>query len=238
MADSTPVTNEQLAGVIVVALVNAGLVVAERYLDAVTVAVREIDAQAAIAAEAPVADAADAAADETDDSDLDGRQLDLPATFTVVPYESRLFCECCGFPTLDVSLQDGIGPSFESAGRACGLCDWENPPLTADGAPAEDHVATMERNSGISLGRARANFARYLSMYDPSRLEPWMIGPPSQALLDCKAALRNAYVLLLAARPRERRNLWHTVRQCEQALTAREEADREAADDSAEDSEE
>ena len=89
-----------------------------------------------------------------------------------------MFCECCGYPTLGVPLGQ-YELEFDSAQRACPLCEWENPRLTAAGTAVPDGESAEERNDGRSLAEARASFARNLSMYDPAHLEPWMLGPPS-----------------------------------------------------------
>ncbi|MGX1199098.1 CPCC family cysteine-rich protein [Parvibaculum sp. MBR-TMA-1.3b-4.2] len=64
-------------------------------------------------------------------------------------------CPCCGYPTLE-----------ERGGYdICGLCNWED-----DGQddPHADEVWGGP-NGGYSLTEARANFRRYLIMYDPSK---------------------------------------------------------------------
>ena len=149
-----------------------------------------------------------------------------PRLLTVEPYDSRMFCECCGYPTLLVPLGQ-YELEFDSARSACLLCEWESPRLTEAGVPIPDGPNAEERNDGHSLAEARANFARHLSMYDPAKLEPWMLGPPSAGVIQCKRALRDAYDALLAAPDSSRGDSWTTVRACEDALAAQLAADRD-----------
>jgi hypothetical protein len=87
---------------------------------------------------------------------------------TVDPHDSRVFCECCGYPTLRVPLGD-IELEFDFAQRACPLCEWESPRLTEAGAPVPNGPSAEERNDGHSLAEARASLANHLSMYDPAK---------------------------------------------------------------------
>jgi hypothetical protein len=57
-----------------------------------------------------------------------------PRVLTVDPHDSRVFCECCGYPTLRVPLVE-IELEFDIAQRACPLCEWESPRLTEAGVP-------------------------------------------------------------------------------------------------------
>lgn len=150
-----------------------------------------------------------------------------PRLLTVEPHDSRMFCECCGYPTLRVPLvQDEL--EFDFAQRVCPLCEWESPRLTEAGVPVPDSPSAEERNDGRSLAEARASFARHLSMYDPAKLEPWMLGPPSPEVIQKKGALREAYDALLAAPDSSLWDSWSTVRACEDALAAQVAADRDA----------
>jgi len=103
--------------------------------------------------------------------------------------------------------------------------------LTAQGEAATVDSGP-ERNSGISLAEARANFERYLSMYDPEKLEPWMLGPPSAELLMRKRAFRDSCAALLSVSGRERWDAFGLARACESALEAQADADRERLDGS------
>jgi len=150
-----------------------------------------------------------------------------PGLLTVDPHDSRVFCECCGYPTLRVPLVE-IELEFDIAQRACPLCEWESPRLTEAGLPVPEGTSAEERNDGHSLAEARANFARHLSMYDPAKLEPWMLGPPSAKVTQRKRALRDAYDALLATPASSRWDSWTAVRACEDALAAQIAADQDA----------
>jgi len=65
-------------------------------------------------------------------------------------------------------------------------------------------------------------------MYDPAKLEPWMLGPPSAEVTQRKRALRDAYDALLAAPASSRWDSWTAVRACEDALAAQIAADQDA----------
>jgi hypothetical protein len=152
-----------------------------------------------------------------------------PRLLTVEPYDSRMFCECCGYPTLHVPLaQHELELDFGQ--RACLLCEWENPRLTEAGVPVPNGQSAEERNDGRSLAEARASFGRHLSMYDPAKLEPWMLAPPSPEVVQRKAALRDAYDALLAAPDSARWDSWSTVRACEDDLAAQIAADHDDGD--------
>lgn len=111
----------------------------------------------------------------------------------------------------------------------CPLCDWENTPLTEDGADDPDGPPSEEINDGISIGEARANFARYLSMYDPAKLEPWMLGPPTAEVLALKEALRDAYTALISAPKGKQWEPLNLVKDCESALESQIAAERDKA---------
>jgi hypothetical protein len=152
-----------------------------------------------------------------------------PRLLTVEPYDSRMFCECCGYPTLRVPIaQHAL--EFDFAQRACPLCEWEIPRLTEAGLPVPNGQSAEERNDGRSLAEARASFGRHLSMYDPSKLEPWMLGPPSAEVIRRKGTLRKAYDALLASPDSARWDSWSTVRACEDALAAQIAGDHDDGD--------
>jgi hypothetical protein len=108
----------------------------------------------------------------------------------------------------------------------CPLCEWENTPLTADGAEDRSTARSEDINSGISIAMARTNFGRYLSMYDPAKPEPWMLGPPSRDVLRLKRTLHNAYKSLLAAPEHDRHAPLNIVKDCERALAIQIDAER------------
>lgn len=118
---------------------------------------------------------------------------------------------------------------LEDSRLVCPLCDWENTPLTADGAEDPTALPSQERNDGISIAEARINFARYLSMYDPAKLEPWMLGPPSAEVLALKHALRDAYTALLSAPKRKQWEPLNLVKDRESALATQVDAERDNA---------
>jgi len=151
--------------------------------------------------------------------------MSAPVVYTDGLYEARIRCECCNLPTLRVPVDQHLGQHFEQAERVCGLCEWESVALTAQGAAATVDSGA-ERNDGISLAEARANFERYLSMYDPEKLEPWMLGPPSAELLMRKRAFRDSCTALLSEFGRQR-SAFGRVQACESALEAQADADRE-----------
>ena len=160
--------------------------------------------------------------------------MSAPSLFTDGVFQARVRCECCNLPTLHVPVDRYGAQHFEWAERVCPLCEWESVALTAQGQAATIDSGA-ERNGGISLAEARANFERYLSMYDPDKLEPWMLGPPSAALLLRKRAFRDSCAALLSVSGRERWDAFGLARACESALAAQADADRERLDRSGQD---
>jgi cysteine-rich CPCC protein len=154
--------------------------------------------------------------------------MDVGSLLEIGPLDARLRCECCDLPTLRVP-HDRYGLHLDEAQVVCPLCEWENRPLTHTVAESEEPASSSERNDGISLAEARSNFAKFLSMYDPEKLEPWMLGPPSAKVLARKRALRDAYADLLAAPERERWDPLNRVKDCEEALAAQVDGERESA---------
>src|SRR5438477_7521638 len=67
----------------------------------------------------------------------------------------RYACPCCGYPTL----------SERGGYDICKLCDWE------DDGQDDPHAEEVwgGPNGRYSLAQARANFRRYLIMYDPTK---------------------------------------------------------------------
>lgn len=108
-------------------------------------------------------------------------------------YHPRLRCECCGYRTRFIPPDQYGQPLLIDAPTSCRLCDWENAPVDDNGRPDADAPSGEDRNGGHTLAEAKANFARYLSMYDPAQLEPWMLGPPTPEELALKQQLVDAY---------------------------------------------
>lgn len=69
--------------------------------------------------------------------------------------DTRFFCPCCGYPTLDERADYDI----------CVLCNWED-----DGQDDLDaNLVKGGPNSDYSLTEARENFRKYLVIYSPDR---------------------------------------------------------------------
>jgi hypothetical protein len=68
-------------------------------------------------------------------------------------------------------------------------------------------------------------------MYDPKKLEPWMLGPPSAEVLARKRALRDAYTALLAAPEHHRWEPLNDVKDSEYALAVQLDAERDKVQD-------
>ena len=156
--------------------------------------------------------------------------MNVASLLRIGPFDARLRCECCDLPTIRVPFYN-YDIHLNDANVVCPLCEWENTPLTAEGTDDKEALDTGERNDGISLAEARGNFSRYLSMYDPKKLEPWMLGPPGAEVLARKRALRDAYTALLSAPEHHRWDPLNAVKDCEYALAAQLEAERENAQD-------
>jgi hypothetical protein len=153
--------------------------------------------------------------------------MNVRSLLTIGPFDARIRCECCDLPTLRVPVDKSGGLHFDAGQVVCLLCEWENPTLTADGAGDKEALSTGEVNDGISLAEARDNFSRYLSMYDPQKLEPWMLGPPGEEVLARKRELRDAYTALLSASEHQRWDPLNVVKDCEDALDAQVNAERD-----------
>jgi hypothetical protein len=63
-------------------------------------------------------------------------------------------------------------------------------------------------------------------MYDPNKLQAWMLGPPSEEVLAWKHELRDAYAALLSAPEHDRWNPLNVVKSCEDMLAAQLNTDR------------
>ena len=92
--------------------------------------------------------------------------MNVASLLRIGAFDARLRCECCDLPTIQVPFYN-YDIHLDHANVDCPLCEWENTPLTADGAEDKEAIDTEDRNDGISLAEARGNFSRYLSMYDP-----------------------------------------------------------------------
>lgn len=159
---------------------------------------------------------------------------------TTLTRHLRRYCECCGFPSLsvpDVDAQPYNGdprpdlsgvPGWETSNRHCELCEWESQQLDAQGDPVS--VLLEEPNDGITLEQARANFARFGSIYDPSNLPDWKVSVPSPDVQEARRALREAYEVLMATEPDARKEPWNGVTDAERYLHAALEA-QQAADE-------
>ncbi len=128
----------------------------------------------------------------------DQRQAPGPVSMASAPHigvqpARRLRCECCGYLTLTVPMAQYADDTLDAVDPACPFCDWENPPLNDDGTPKPNPPSPEERNDGHSLSEARANVGKFLWMYDPAHLEPWMTGPPSSEEMAIRRQLRDAY---------------------------------------------
>jgi hypothetical protein len=96
------------------------------------------------------------------------------------PHHPRLLCECCELPTRAVPMLPPAIPEYKYTTVSCPLCEWENAPVDRHGETVLDSIAAAtERNGGHTLSDAQSNFRQFLSMYDPSKLEPWMPEPPT-----------------------------------------------------------
>ena len=108
-------------------------------------------------------------------------------------------CPCCGYPT------------FQRTERLphCVLCEWEEP------APGEE--------SAVSLADARANFARFGTIYDPQHLPAWMPRPPSAAARRERGEMRAAVEAMgVERRPDRLSELWGRFYRAWDALRATE----------------
>lgn len=161
--------------------------------------------------------------------------------YTTFERHWRRYCECCGFPSLGVPEVDArpfdgephtelIGvPGWESGSRHCDLCEWESRQLDDKGDPVS--ILLEEPNDGMTLEQARANFARFGSMYDPSNLPEWKVSAPSAEVQDARRVLREAYEAVLVAGPDAEKEAWHAALEAEwnvrAALEAQQAADEE-----------
>lgn len=108
-------------------------------------------------------------------------------------FHPRVRCECCGYRTRPIpQFTDGTVVIAE-ASSSCGLCDWENASIDENGNSVPGSESDEERNDGYSIAEATANFTRHLSMYDPARLAPWMLGPTSAEERELKRELKAAH---------------------------------------------
>jgi len=139
-------------------------------------------------------------------------------TLKLDPFNPRLTCECCGYPTLVAALDqhDGFEPADTLWG--CPLCDWENAPLQSDGTPDPHAPSGEDRNGGFTLEQARENVQVHSWMYDPQQPEPWMAGPPTEDELALRRELRATFEALRQTPEREQYALWRQVEEYERSL--------------------
>ena len=108
-------------------------------------------------------------------------------------FHPRARCECCGYRTRPISQFTDGTVAIADTSSSCGLCDWENASLDENGNSIPGPESDEERNDGYSITEAQANFAKHLSMYDPARPAPWMLGPASAEEIDLKRELKAAH---------------------------------------------
>jgi hypothetical protein len=153
------------------------------------------------------------------------------------PFDRRRYCECCGCPTLGIPEDSSAAPDWTFGARACDLCEWESAVLDEAGNVSQ-HAETAEtRNDGLSLAIARANFDRFLSIYDPDDPPVWQVSAPDMDVLECRAALRRAYSMLPTDMRADSYKHWLGIRALEHQLRTALRGQRERdmdIDDSAE----
>jgi hypothetical protein len=145
------------------------------------------------------------------------------------PRHPRLLCECCELPTRAVATIPPAIPDYKSTSTSCPLCEWENAPVDRHGETVSDSsAAAAERNGGHTLAEAQSNFRRFLSMYDPSHLEPWMPEPPTAEEQKWKEELVRLYKRILDPYAVDGRESLTQILQLESALA---EAEQSRVDD-------
>jgi hypothetical protein len=137
----------------------------------------------------------------------------------VGPFERRRRCECCQLPTLAVYNEGEPGFRWDLAPTSCDLCEWDSRPLDANGAIDASSPADEDRNDGLSLETARANFAHFSSIYDPNDLPDWKISPPAGDIVALRDELRSAFTDVLAHGSDPELERWGLVHECERALS-------------------
>ena len=136
-------------------------------------------------------------------------------------FERRRRCECCGFPTLAIYKEDDPGFRWDLTPTSCDLCEWDSRPLDVNGDISPSSASDEDRNDGLSLETARANFARFSSIYDPNDLPDWKLSPPDDGIVSLRTELRSAYTDVLAHGSDPGFERWGRVHDCERALSGR-----------------
>jgi hypothetical protein len=149
-------------------------------------------------------------------------------------FERRRRCACCGFPTLAIYNEGDPGFRWDLTPTSCDLCEWDSRPLDVNGDISPSSASDEDRNDGLSLENARANFARFSSIYDPSDLPDWKISPPGDAIVSLRTELRSAYTDVVAHGSDPGFERWGRVHDCERALSAALVAQQEHDQDAAE----
>jgi hypothetical protein len=149
-------------------------------------------------------------------------------------FEQRRRCECCGLPTLAIYNEGEPDFAWDLTPTSCDLCEWDSHPLDVNGNISPSSASDEERNDGLSLETARANFARFSSIYDPDDLPGWKLSPPTDNIVSLRSKLRSAYTGLLAHGSDPGFEQWGQVHECERALSAALTAQRELDLDEAE----
>ena len=152
----------------------------------------------------------------------------------VGPFERRRRCECCEFPTLAIRNEDELDFRWNLTPTSCDLCEWDSRPLDANGDVSASSPSDEERNDGLSLATARANFARFSSIYDPNDLPDWKLSPPDDGIVSLRTELLSAYTDVLAHGSDPGFERWGRMHDCERALSAALAAQRERDQNAAE----
>jgi len=135
-------------------------------------------------------------------------------------FERRRHCECCEFPTLAIYNESELDFRWNLTPTSCDLCEWDSRPLDVNGDISASAPSDEQRNDGLSLETARANFGRFSSIYDPDDLPDWKVSPPGDDIVSLRVALRSAYMDVLAHGSDPGFERWGRVHDCERALAA------------------
>ena len=117
---------------------------------------------------------------------------------------------------------------------SCDLCEWDSRPLDVNGDISPSSASDEDRNDGLSLEAARANFARFSSIYDPDNPPDWKLSPPNDDIVGLRATLRSAFEDLRAHGSDPGFERWGGVHECERTLSAALAAQRKHDQDAAE----
>ncbi len=149
-------------------------------------------------------------------------------------FERRRSCECCGFPTLAIYNEGDPGFGWDLTPTSCDLCEWDSRPLDVNGDISPSSASDEDRNDGLSVETARANFARFSSIYDPADPPDWKVSPPADGIVGLRADLRSAYTDVVAHGSDPGFERWGRVHECERSLSAALDAQRKHDQDAAE----